>query len=145
LIGTNNALALGTASEQDCSDCDCGCDIETWFVPYEGEGTVGEILSTGVTPEGRPYVVVEAQFDSTEFGGYGATVVSPGNSVCCTYFGTEAVEGNAPSVIWLVCGEALPAYGAGWPHSGLLGGGTSLRGVAFFGGSPFTIKIIFEG
>jgi hypothetical protein len=117
--------------------------VDSWATIYGGTETGRGIEDTGIHT-GKPYIEVEAEFDATEFGGYGFIIESGSDDNCSIIDGWTAVSGSVTGfAIWVLCGETLPAYGVGFPHSGVGGTGVSLRAFGLNSDNPFTVRVYF--
>jgi hypothetical protein len=133
-IGLNNMCSYGVNSGQDCSDCDCSCDLNNWVIQ------AGTIVSRTNTE-----IVLQSVLVS---GSWVAAIHAPTPSTTCKMFQPSSDGEGSPVLTWGLPTEAFPSDPLAYPHSGIYGAGTcpnALSLYGFQGGNVGQVTFIAEG
>jgi len=150
IIGTLNTWGLngliqaghaGLITDNDCSDCDCGCSRQ--FVIWEGQGTA---IDYGTNELGEEYVQVTAIQNEQYWGGgnWGYAVTTNDPDACCNVR-LEVVSGSVAGgvSVWTQCGNPLPVFGSvAFGHTGFPPNEQqSINSIGANSPTPFTIRV----
>lgn len=132
----NNLAGQGRAGTRDCFVCtDCACNLADWDIYL----TYGANIVRGSDDTGD-YIQVDSVFAPGEVGGYAAGITTNDPAKCCTFLDHVYISGAATGNLWVACGEAIPADGAAWPHSG--DPNLPMSSIMYtYAGGNFTVRI----
>ena len=134
LIGTNNALALGTASGTDC-DCDCSTCAAKWALSYPENPIFGQLIELNEAEGWVEFGTDEINVNNL----YYIDIRTPDFEDCCTL---DMLPSDPPGVpiAWQNCGEAFTAVDF---HTGLATG-QCVHHLQPSSALPFTMKFYFS-
>lgn len=127
----NQYCAYGVATDADCDDCACECDISFWEA-LECSGAIIARDDFSITVESVLVTV----------GQYQVAIWSTDEAIGCCSQGIELITGTAPTTYcYNVTGETVSC--AAFHHCGLYpNGSTEVNSILAAGAAPFTVKIL---